>query len=72
LLNPAAFAGGPTLAGRVADYLDELRHSPPQKGCESVIVPGERARKLREERARAGIPLPKEVWAAAERLKHES
>ena len=44
LLNPGAFAGGPTLASRVASYLDELRHSPPQKGCESVIVPGDRAR----------------------------
>jgi L-2-hydroxycarboxylate dehydrogenase (NAD+) len=72
LLNPAAFAGGPTLASRVASYLDELRHSPPQKGIQSVIVPGDRARQLREERARSGIPLPKEVWLAAERLKDES
>jgi LDH2 family malate/lactate/ureidoglycolate dehydrogenase len=71
LLNPAAFAGGPTLASGVASYLDELRHSPPQKGCESVIVPGDRARTLREERVRSGIPLPKEVWLAAERLKDE-
>jgi len=71
LMNPAAFAGGPELASRVASYLDELRHSPPQKGCESVIVPGDRARKLREERMRSGIPLPKEVWLAAERLKNE-
>ena len=44
LLNPAAFAGGPALASRVASYLDELRHSPPQKGIQSVIVPGDRAR----------------------------
>jgi LDH2 family malate/lactate/ureidoglycolate dehydrogenase len=71
LLNPAAFAGGPALASRVAAYLDELRHSPAQKGSESVIVPGDRARKLREERLRSGIPLPKEVWLAAERLKNE-
>ncbi len=71
LLNPDAFAGGPTLAGRVASYLDELRHSPPQKGVPSVIVPGDRARNLREERLRIGIPLPKEVWLAAERLKNE-
>ena len=72
LLDPAAFPGGPTLAGRVATYLDELRHSPPQKGVPSVIVPGDRARELREERMRSGIPLPKEVWLAAERLKNES
>ncbi|HEV7966552.1 MAG TPA: Ldh family oxidoreductase [Candidatus Acidoferrales bacterium] len=71
LLNPAAFAGGPTLATRVASYLDELRHSPPQQGCESVIVPGDRARNLREQRLRTGIPLPKQVWQAAERLKNE-
>src|ERR1700676_3031515 len=71
LLNPGAFPGGPTLASRVASYLDELRHSPPQTGCKSVIVPGDRARQLREERLRSGIPLPKEVWSAAERLKDE-
>ena len=71
LLNPAAFAGGPTLTNQVAAYLDELRHSPPQKGVESVIVPGDRARLLREERMRSGIPLPKEVWLAAERLRNE-
>lgn len=72
LLNPGAFAGGTLLASRVASYLDELRHSPPQKNQESVIVPGDRARALREERERSGIPLPKEVWLAAERLKNES
>jgi LDH2 family malate/lactate/ureidoglycolate dehydrogenase len=72
LLNPAAFAGGPALAHHVAAYLDELRHTPPQKGVQSVIVPGDRARKLRQERVRDGIPLPKEVWLAAERLRDES
>ena len=72
LLNPSAFAGGPALAAHVAAYLDELRHSPPQKGVESVLVPGDRARKLREARLRSGIPLPKEVWQAAERLRDES
>ena len=71
LLHPGAFAGGAALAARVAAYLDELRHSPPQQGFESVIVPGDRARKLREERRRSGIPLPKEVWVAAEKLKNE-
>ena len=72
LMNPGAFAGGPTLSSRVASYLDELRHSPPQKGSQSVIVPGDRARQMREERLRSGIPLPKEVWLAAERLRDES
>ena len=72
LMNPNAFAGGPALAAHVASYLDELRHSPPQKGVKNVIVPGDRARQLREERLRSGIPLPREVWAAAERLRNES
>jgi len=72
LMNPGAFAGGPTLSSRVASYHDELRHSPPQKGSQSVIVPGDRARQMREERLRSGIPLPKEVWLAAERLRDES
>jgi L-2-hydroxycarboxylate dehydrogenase (NAD+) len=71
LMSPGAFAGGATLATVLASYLDELRHSPPQKGVESVIVPGDRARRLREERLRSGVPLPKEVWAAAERLRDE-
>ena len=72
LLYPEAFAGGAALAEHVAGYLDELRLSPPQKGVESVLVPGDRARKLREERLRSGIPLPREVWQAAERLRDES
>ncbi len=71
LLDPAAFAGGPALANHVASYLDELRYSPPQAGFPGVIVPGDRARQLREARMRTGIPLPKEVWLAAERLKDE-
>src|ERR1700730_2619816 len=71
LMNPGAFAGGPTLSSRVASYLDELRHSRPREGCESVIVPGDRSRQLREERMRTGIPLPREVWRAAERLRDE-
>lgn len=72
LLSPGAFAGGPMLASSVAAYLDELRHSPPQNGVEQVMVPGDRARQMREERLRSGIPLPREVWLAAERLKNES
>ena len=71
LMNPGAFAGGHTLSSRVASYLNELRNSPPQKGSQSVIVPGDRARQIREERLRSGIPLPKEVWLAAERLRDE-
>jgi L-2-hydroxycarboxylate dehydrogenase (NAD+) len=71
LLNPGAFAGGPALASRVASYLDELRHSRPQEGFQRVIVPGDRSRQLREERMRSGIPLPREVWRAAERLRDE-
>jgi L-2-hydroxycarboxylate dehydrogenase (NAD+) len=72
LLDPKAFAGGPMLASRVASYLNELRHSPPQTGFENVMVPGDRARQLREERLRSGIPIPKEIWLAAERLRDES
>jgi len=71
LLNPGAFPGGPMLANHVAAYLDELRHSPAQKGFPDVIVPGDRAQQLKEERLRSGIPLPREVWLAAERLKNE-
>jgi len=71
LMNPRAFAGGPTLATQVAGYLDELRHSRPREGSGAVIVPGDRSRNLREERLRSGIPLPKEVWRAAERLRDE-
>ena len=71
LLNPGAFAGGPALASHVASYLDELRHSRPREASQRVIVPGDRSRQLREERMRTGIPLPREVWRAAERLRDE-
>jgi L-2-hydroxycarboxylate dehydrogenase (NAD+) len=71
LLDPGAFAGGPTLAKQVAGYLDELRHSRPRDGSQPVIVPGDRSRSLRQERLRSGIPLPREVWQAAEWLRDE-
>lgn len=72
LMDPAAFPGGPMLANRVAAYLDELRQCPPQNGFELVAVPGDRARRVRQERMHSGIPLPREVWQAVERLKNES
>jgi L-2-hydroxycarboxylate dehydrogenase (NAD+) len=71
LLNPAAFPGGHALAAQVAAYLDEIRNSPPQQNFEKVIVPGDRARSVRAERMRTGIPLPKGVWLAAEKLRNE-
>jgi LDH2 family malate/lactate/ureidoglycolate dehydrogenase len=69
LIDPRGFVGGPTLAERVREYLDELRRSKPQDGFEKVSVPGDRGYELRVTRLENGIPHPEEIWYAAERLR---
>jgi L-2-hydroxycarboxylate dehydrogenase (NAD+) len=68
LLDPKAFAGGATLELCLGSYLQSLRHSKPQRGYSSVMVPGEMELSLREERLTNGIPLPEEVWHDAQQL----
>jgi uncharacterized oxidoreductase len=45
--------------------------SPPNAGCERVMLPGDRAALHRAERERAGVPIPESVWAQIEALAAE-
>jgi LDH2 family malate/lactate/ureidoglycolate dehydrogenase len=56
---PVAGDGGP-----LAAYLRALRDSPPAPGHDAVRVPGDRAREVRAQRERDGIPYPPATWAA--------
>lgn len=50
--------------GPLAAYLRILRESPPAPGYDAVRVPGDRAREVRRQREREGIPYPPATWAA--------
>jgi L-2-hydroxycarboxylate dehydrogenase (NAD+) len=55
---------------RLAQYLDELRASPPAAGTAGVMIPGERARAERRRRLTEGIPLPAALWRELETSVH--
>jgi LDH2 family malate/lactate/ureidoglycolate dehydrogenase len=67
VFDPAALGLGGT-AERMGAYLAEVRASPLADGVESIDVPGDRARRMRQTRLREGIPLDDDVWASAEEL----
>ncbi len=56
------------LVERVTAYLEEVRASPKAPGTEAIDVPGDRARRLRDERIEHGIPIEDVVWNDAEEL----
>ncbi len=48
--------------GLVSQYLDDIRATDPSDPARPVLVPGDRARRTREEKAAAGIDVDDEVW----------
>ena len=48
----------------ITRYVDFIRATKPVAGVEQVLVPGDPERKTRAERARNGVPLPDDTWAA--------
>ena len=52
----------------LAAYLEAIRATPPGEGFERVLIPGERGRALRAERAQSGLTLADPVWATLQRL----
>lgn len=67
VLRPSG-PGHDDFASRMGAYLDEIRHSPRATGAGRIDVPGDRARRRRAERQRAGVPIDDEVWKAAQEL----
>lgn len=57
LLDPAVFRA------RVAEYVALLKASPVAPGFAEILVPGERAYRVRRERAQTGIPIEDQIWA---------
>ena len=50
--------------GEMTRYVDFIRATKPVAGVEQVLIPGDPERKTRAERARNGVPLPDDTWAA--------
>jgi uncharacterized oxidoreductase len=59
VVDPANF-----FDGEIARYVDFIRATKPIAGTENVLIPGDPERKMRAERAKNGIPLPDDTWAA--------
>jgi hydroxycarboxylate dehydrogenase B len=59
VVDPANF-----FDGEIARYIAFIRETKPVAGVEQVLIPGDPERKTRAERAKNGIPLPDDTWAA--------
>jgi LDH2 family malate/lactate/ureidoglycolate dehydrogenase len=51
-------------ASALANRLGQIKGVPPAPGFDEVLVPGEPEAKMREQRAREGIPIPDDTWGA--------
>ncbi len=49
-------------AREVKSYSDFVRSSPPAKGVEKVMIPGDNEKKIYKDRFNNGIPIAKEAW----------
>lgn len=68
VLDPAPFGGG--LAEAARGLAADARATPPAEGVDEVRAPGDRGRRVREQRLAGGIPVSARRWEAlAERLR---
>ncbi len=58
VIDPGAFGGREEYRAMVGESLSGAKRVPPREGVTEVLVPGEVEIKNREQRSRAGIPLP--------------
>ena len=49
-------------ANEVKSYSDFVRSSPPAKGVENVMIPGDNEKKIYNDRLTNGIPIAEEAW----------
>ncbi len=65
VVDPAPFGGG--LAAAAQGLAEDARATAPAEGVDRVRAPGDRARKVREQRLAAGIPISAGRWQALRR-----
>lgn len=58
-----AMEPAPAMLEAISGFLDQIRASPAADPERPVLVPGDRANRMREERLVQDVPLPDELWA---------
>jgi len=61
-IDPARMDDGHGWSAAVSEYIDFVRATPPAKGVEQVLVPGDPERARRLYRQKHGLPLAAGVW----------
>jgi LDH2 family malate/lactate/ureidoglycolate dehydrogenase len=61
-VHVSAFGDPAEFRRRASAYLDELKSSPVAPGFSEILVPGQRAYRIRRERLAEGIPVSDETW----------
>ena len=63
-IDLARMRNSTNVGSRLSEYLALIRQSKPQLTGESISIPGDRSRAIRDERSANGIPIPDAVWDA--------
>ena len=63
VINPSALGGVDIFQKEVSAMVDYMHDTPPAKGSEGVLIPGEPERRSKAERLRDGIPLDDQTWS---------
>jgi uncharacterized oxidoreductase len=50
--------------GEISRYVTYFKDTKPAAGTDAVLIPGEPEAKMHAERAKNGVPLPDDTWAA--------
>lgn len=64
VLHVPAFMDPSAFRSSASAYLARIKASPVAPGFQEILLPGERAYRLRRERLQSGIPIPDEAWQA--------
>jgi L-2-hydroxycarboxylate dehydrogenase (NAD+) len=72
VLHIPSFTEATDFRQRASAYVKRLKSSPRAPGVTEILLPGERAYRLRRKRLASGIPHSDEVWQATARLCEET
>lgn len=62
IIDPDAFGNRAEFEAEIDQFSQWVKSSPPAKGVEAVMVPGDPERKSRAERAESGLPIDDVTW----------